>query len=240
MVSKMMTVQACFSLLTERYQARQNLSRAEAMQAYMKYLFPFLGINQPERQLINKEIFPQINAVVDVAFLEEIVVLCWQKPEREYHYFAMDLLSKYVRLLKPHHLNWIIGLAVQHSWWDSIDFFASKMVGKLVLNFPELAEKVEELSVHENKWLRRIAIIHQISFKERTDAKRLFQYCLYNAADTDFFIRKAIGWALREYGKTNPVAVVEFVGNYEELLSNLTKKEALRRINFISLPQNSA
>jgi 3-methyladenine DNA glycosylase AlkD len=200
------------------------------MTAYMRNLFPYFGINRPERELINKEIFPQIKAVASEAFLKEIASLCWQKSEREYHYFALDLLSKHIKLLNAQSLSWLLELAVRHAWWDSIDFLAIKVIGKLVLNFPELAERMEELSVHENKWLRRIAIIHQIPFKKNTDEKKLFQYCLYNASDTDFFIRKAIGWALREYGKTNPTAVVAFVEKYNDLFSNLTKKEALRRI----------
>ena len=225
-----MTSTALISLVEQHYTAHQDEQRASEMSAYMRNLFPFLGIHRPKRDELNKIIFSLVKSEMSKTSLEETALLLFQKQEREYHYFALDLLFKNINLLDESSLNTIEQLASQHSWWDSIDFIATKIVSKLLTKNLLLWERMDELSVHENLWLRRIAIICQIPFKKKTDEKRLFQYCLANSEDKDFFIRKAIGWALRSYSKSNPLAVREFVEKYETIFSNLTKKEALRRI----------
>jgi 3-methyladenine DNA glycosylase AlkD len=225
-----MTITSFVEIIEHHYQAHQNPQRAKEMSAYMRNLFPYLGINRPQRDEINKLLFPLVKQYVNTSFLEEVATLLFQKQEREYHYFALDLLLKYIHHLDENSIHTIEKLALQYSWWDSIDFFATKIVSKLLAKYPALWEKIDEWSVSDELWLRRIAIICQIPFKKKTNEKRLFQYCLYNAQDKDFFIRKAIGWALREYTKTNAVAVIDFVNKYEELFSPLSKKEALRRL----------
>lgn len=226
-----MTTTQFLQIVEQHYTAHQNPEKAVAMAAYMKNWFPFLGINRPQRKEINQSLFTIIKPTVNKDFLEETAFLLFQKKEREYHYFALDLLGKYINHLDENSILNIEKLATQNAWWDSIDFIATKIVSHLLKKYPTLWEKIDEWSVHDHLWLRRIAIICQIPFKKATDTKRLFQYCLYNAPDKDFFIRKAIGWALREYSKTNPVAINEFVAKNEAIFSNLTQKEALKRIN---------
>jgi 3-methyladenine DNA glycosylase AlkD len=225
-----MTSPELIGIVEQHYQANRNPQKASEMSAYMRGLFPYLGIQRPQRDELNKAIFLLAKEGIDRTLLEETALSLFQKPEREYHYFALDLLLKHINLLNSSSLAIIEQIAQQHTWWDSIDFIATKIVSRLIEKYPVLWERIDELSVHENLWLRRMAIICQIPFKKKTDEKRLFQYCLANATDKDFFIRKAIGWALRQYSKTNPMAVKEFVGKYESTLSNLTQKEALRRI----------
>jgi 3-methyladenine DNA glycosylase AlkD len=227
-----MTPQEYIDLVSARYEQVSNPTKAAEMSAYMRNLFPYLGINKPERASIDKTLPPLVKEAVNEDFLEKTVVLCWEKDEREYQYFAIELLQKYFKVLSPNIMSTLTTIAIKKSWWDSIDTLATKIVCKLVAKFPELQETIDEYSVHENLWLRRIAIIYQIPFKKKTDEKRLFQYCLYNAQDKDFFIRKAIGWALRDYTKSNPQAVIDFVSEHEDILSPLSKREALRKIVF--------
>lgn len=228
----MITPQEYVDLVKVRYEAVSKPTKAAEMSAYMRNLFPYLGINKPERTSIDKTLLPLVKEIVSEDFLEKTVILCWEKDEREYQYFAIDLLQKYFSYLSPKIMTTLKMIAMKKSWWDSIDTLATKIVSKLVAKFPELQETIDEYSVHENLWLRRVAIIYQIPFKKKTDEKRLFQYCLYNAQDKDFFIRKAIGWALRDYTRSNPQAVIDFVSKHEDILSPLSKREALRKIIF--------
>ena len=133
-------------------------------------------------------------------------MLLWQLPEREYQYVAICLLHTYSKQASVTTLNVIEQLVTQKSCWDTVDALDS-VVGKMVWQFPEWTQIIERYSRHENFWLRRIAILYQLSYKGKTDSERFFRYCLANAEEKEFFIRKAIGWALREYAKTNPDAV---------------------------------
>lgn len=225
-----MTSQEFVKEVVSHYERGSNPQKAKEMSAYMRNLFLYLGISRPERDKINKPLFLLIKREVNENFLKEVVTAMWQKQEREYHYFALDLLSKFVNCLTPSTLPFLIGLAAQHAWWDSIDYLASKIIGKIILKYPDLRETMDRLITDDNNWLKRIAILHQLSYKQKTDANRLFYYCLTNAENPDFFIRKGIGWALREYAKTNPQAVIDFVEANENTLSNLSKREALRRL----------
>lgn len=115
------------------------------------------------------------------------------------------------------------------SWWDTVDSLAHA-VGALVLAHPELAAEMDRWIADEDLWLRRVALLHQLDFGAQTDARRLFDYCARSAGETDFFARKAIGWALRQYSKTDPDAVCRFVAEHDAVLSPLSKREALRAI----------
>ena len=116
------------------------------------------------------------------------------------------------------------------SWWDTVDTIASHMTGAMVFNYPETATIMDEWIDHENMWIRRTAILHQLNFKDRTDPKRLFDYCKKRMNEPDFFIRKAIGWALRQYSYVDASAVIQFVKTYESELSTLSKSEALKAL----------
>lgn len=198
------------------------------MARYMKDQFPFLGLTKPEFQKLTKPIFAQVKSTADEAWLREVALLLWAMPEREYQYVAVDLLKIHYRKLSASQLTLAEELITQKSWWDSVDALTNYLVGPLALSFPELKRIIDGWSRHENFWLRRSAIIHQLGFKTKTDAQRLFQYCLENADSEEFFIRKGIGWALRQYARTNPQAVYQFVEQYQDKLSALSIREALK------------
>ena len=158
----------------------------------------------------------------------------WALPEREYQYAALGALERHWKLLPDTDLEGLCVLvATERTWWDTIDWCASHIAGGMVQRSQDqadssLAELMDACSVHPNQWLRRIAILHQLRYHERTDAERLFRYALDNALDSSFWIRKALGWALREYAKTNPNAVLEFVERHDGVFSKLTVREALK------------
>jgi 3-methyladenine DNA glycosylase AlkD len=196
------------------------------MSAYLRHQFPCLGINHPRLDaLLQRLPAPEPEVKIDYA------LACWELPEREYHYAALRRLRSGAGHLSPHRLPDLERLIVTKSWWDTVDELATSVVGALVLAHPELVAEMDRWLESENIWLARTAILHQERWKARTDAGRLFAYCLRRAGDREFFIRKAIGWSLRSYAATDPAAVARFVQDHESVLSGLSKREALRGVH---------
>jgi 3-methyladenine DNA glycosylase AlkD len=203
--------------------------KAPVMAAYMKGQFRFLGVPSPERRAAQKPTLAELGDVSGddlLAFAEA----CWNEPERELQYVGADALRKHNGALQPHHLDRLAGLIVHRSWWDTVDSLATHAVGPLVARHHDLARVMDEWIESDDLWLARSAIIHQLSYKESTDTDRLFAYADRRAADTDFFIRKALGWALRQYARTDPTTVRDFVASRADQLSALTKREALKHL----------
>ena len=202
------------------------------MAAYMKHHFAFLGIPMPSRVATLKPIWKTWQPTR--LELLELVKHLWALPEREYQYAALGALERHWKLLEDTDLEGLCALvATEKTWWDTIDWFASNITGAMVQRSRDrddssLAELMDAFSVDPNQWLRRIAILHQLRYHERTDAERLFGYALGNAGDSSFWIRKALGWALREYAKTDQNAVLEFVEQNDGAFSKLTVREALK------------
>lgn len=208
-------------------EAHRNAERANGMAAYMKNHFAFLGVPAPTQQAALRPLWPARSRVT-AAWLREVAHLLFHLPEREYHYAAVAALRRYVKVLEANDLEHLTTLVLEKPWWDTIDAFASHTVGGLVTRFPALLEAMDEMSVHPNLWRRRIAILHQLGFKERTDWDRLCRYALENASHESFWIRKALGWAFREYARTDPNAVLTFFEQHGESFSGLTRREALK------------
>lgn len=197
------------------------------MRAYMRDQFAFLGLKRAERDALDREVLAGIPKPTE-RDLVAVARACWKRPEREYQYFAQNYLRKHAKLLTG--LDVLEELITHKSWWDTVDELAANVVGPIVAGHPELKKTMDAWSKSENLWLARTAILHQLKYKERTDAARLFKYCRARATEKDFFVRKAIGWALRVYAATDPDAVAKFVEANEERLSGLSKREALRGV----------
>ncbi|SFT25011.1 3-methyladenine DNA glycosylase AlkD [Paenibacillus sp. BC26] len=201
---------------------------AGPMTAYMRDLFPFLGIRTPERAAVTKQ-FMKEHGVPSGAELERVARELWALPEREFHYTAMILLEKRKKDLTIDQIGFIEHLITTHSWWDTVDLIASHLVGAMFTRYPELAPTyTEKWIASDNLWLRRTAILFQLGYKGRTDAELLFSLIRRTAHEDEFFIRKAIGWALREYAKTDAAAVQQFVA--DTALSPLSVREALKHV----------
>ncbi|MER5888445.1 DNA alkylation repair protein [Streptomyces sp. NPDC001941] len=215
--------------LTAAYPPAGNPFRAQEMVAYMKGAAPFLGIRTPERRALSRAVLEGTARPAE-ADCAAIALRCFALPEREYHYFAVDYLRRHVGRCSSGFLPVARALVRTVSWWDTVDLLAAHVVGGLVRADPALAERMDEWIGDEDLWTARTALLHQLRFKADTDTGRLFGYCLRRADHPDFFVRKAIGWSLREYAKTDPAEVRAFVTRNEARLSPLSVREALKNL----------
>lgn len=215
--------------LTATYPTAADPVRAAQAQAYMKNIAPFLGLPAPQRRDLSRTVLAG-TARPDEADCAAIAVRCWALPEREYAYFAVDYLSRHVRCLSSGFLPVARHLVTTVSWWDTVDALASHVVGGLVAADPRLRTEMDAWIGDADLWVARTALLHQLRHKDATDAERLFAYCLRQCGHPDFFIRKAIGWCLREYAKTDAQAVRAFVERERGRLAPLSVREALKNL----------
>lgn len=208
------------------FRAAANPEKAVAMSKYMRNQFPFLGIQTPERKKLSRGFCKTIDkTMVDWDF----VFRCWRAPEREFQYLAMDYLIWQKAILQPADISKLREIAVQKSWWDTIDGL-DLIIGDIALRYPELNETLLNWSQDENFWLRRIAIDHQLTRKEKTNTQLLEQIIINNLGQTEFFINKAIGWSLRNYSKTDPDWVRCFIERHRAGMAPLSIREASKYI----------
>ncbi|MFE7776967.1 DNA alkylation repair protein [Streptomyces sp. NPDC057445] len=215
--------------LTAGYAAAADPVRAAEAAAYMKNIAPFLGIRTPDRRALSRTVL-QGTPRPDEADCTAVALRCWELPEREYHYFAADYLRRYAGRCSSGFLPVVRHLLTTVSWWDTVDTLAAHVVGPLVAADPELVPVMDEWIEDDNLWIARTALLHQLRYKDATDTERLFRFCLRQCGHTDFFIRKAIGWSLREYAKTDPDAVRAFVDGARDRLAPLSVREALKNL----------
>ena len=211
--------------LDARLELAAHIGNATPMKKYMKNHFEFYGIKSPERKKIVSQ-FKKDFGLLEADEIEDFVHLCWDNPHRELQYACMELISK-EKNINPERLELYEWMVLNKSWWDSVDFIAPTLMGKLFKLYPDLiAENTNAYVNSKALWLQRSALIFQLRYRENTDLRLLFQYGERLAEHPDFFIRKAIGWSLRQAGKFFPDDIREFVAN--TTLSKLSEKEALR------------
>ncbi len=214
-------------VLRRDLEAVADPTSAPAMAAYMKHRFEFMGITSAKRRLATKPTMARARRASGdelTAFARD----CWNEPEREFQYVGADALNANVARLESRHLDELEELITTRSWWDTVDGLAAWSVGGLVRADHTLVTAMDRWIGGDDIWLARSAILHQLRWGADTDADRLFEYSLRRAGDTEFFIRKAIGWALRQYARTDPDAVRAFVERHE--FSGLTRREALKHL----------
>ncbi|HXF28518.1 MAG TPA: DNA alkylation repair protein, partial [Chlamydiales bacterium] len=189
----------------------------------------FLGIAKPDREKIEKAVF-QKYPVAHSKELEKLLFTLWEKEEREFHYAAISLAKRAFKIWDPTLLQAFETLIRSQSWWDSVDAIASNLVGALLLQFPQLVTTCDHWVDDDDLWMRRTSLIFQLQFKEKTDEERLFGNCKKLMHEKEFFIRKAIGWALRQYSKTNPEKVRLFIEMHRKQLSPLSVREGSKYV----------
>ena len=203
----------------------RDAARALPMQAYMKHHFPFLGIPTPARRAACLPLLRTLREA-DAETLLTFAQALWAMPEREYQYVAIDLLAKYEKKLSLTALPSLLALVQEKSWWDSVDGLAG-VVGDVVRRSPEAGQGLMDDALHHpNLWVRRVVMLHQLGWRASADPQRLFRYVLHLAPEKDFFIRKAIGWALRDYARHDPQAVKAFLAEHGAQLAPLSVREA--------------
>ncbi len=216
-----------------RLRAHRDPARAIAMKAYLRDQFAFFGVMKDVRTPLEREAIAEVlgRARPSETDLAAIARLCWARPQREFQYFALGLLRRHVpKVASASFLSVAHELILARSWWDTVDELAAHVVGPLVSTFPTLVVDMDRWAASKEMWLARASILHQLRYRERTDAGRLFRACSERAGEKDFFYRKAIGWALRTYAATDADAVASFVEAHRTKLSPLSIKEALRGV----------
>lgn len=207
-------------------EAHADPEQAAPMAKYMRGQFPFLGIKTPRRKKLFKE-FLKEHGQSDVAEIDQVLRELWQLPEREYQYCGVSLLRRMQKKLPPEFVTTLKHLIVTKSWWDTVDALAAHPVGTHFARYPQVREAtLPRWRAADNFWLRRTTLLFQLNYKDETDRDLLFALCRENANSDEFFIQKAIGWALRQYSKTNATAVIAFVE--ETPLPVLSQREALK------------
>ncbi|KJK59601.1 DNA alkylation repair protein [Saccharothrix sp. ST-888] len=201
--------------------------QAVRMSAYMRDQFRFLGLPAPVRRTLSRAALDGTPRPAE-ADCAALALACWDLPEREFQYVATDYLARYADRCSADFLPTVRQLISTRSWWDTVDPLAVHVVGPLVAAHPALRTEMDAWIRSDSLWIARSALLHQLRHRARTDADRLFGYCTLRSGDSDFFIRKAIGWALREYGKTDPAAVRRYVG--QSSLAPLSAREALKNL----------
>jgi len=206
--------------------AAADPQQALQMARYMRDQFAFYGIKSPQRREILRSFLKEYGAPA-IGDASEVVRALWELPEREQQYNALDILIRLQKKLQPDFLPTLKWLITTKSWWDTVDGLASNVSGTIFANFPETgATAVQQWRSVDNIWLRRTTLLHQLKYKDKTNVPLLFSLIEENLYDDEFFIQKAIGWALREYSKTDETAVREFVAQTN--LSPLAHREALK------------
>lgn len=215
--------------IKQSFEDNEDVAYGQKQSDYLKNNFPCYGIQTQARREILKNCVSTYKEEIKSNFRN----ICWelyQFPHREMHQVAIDIFIKEIK--KNYQIEDIIlieKLIITNSWWDSVDTLAKYAVGGYLLAFPEKTYSIiEKFSNSENMWLNRTAIIFQLGYKQKTNFELLVSECEKHKHSNEFFIQKAIGWALREYGSVNPKAILEYVNSTN--LKPLSKKEAIRKI----------
>lgn len=209
------------------FEQQENKEKSIEMSKYMRNLFNFYGIQTPKRKSIYKDFLKKEKKLkqIDWKFLDK----CYQDEHREFQYLVYDYLIALNEFLTYNDIPKIEKYIKNKQWWDTIDFF-DQVIGKIGLRDNKVDDLMLEWSKDKDFWIRRIAIDHQLGRKEKTNTELLEKIIINNFGSDEFFINKAIGWALRDYSKTNPEWVKDFINKYKSKMDKLSIKEASKYI----------
>ena len=223
-------IQGAVTMVQFELSSKADPEKAKGMQAYMKTEMPFYGVQKPGRAQILRRLKGEHAPDTHGDYIALSAAL-WELPHREEKYLAQGVATACPRFIIPESLPLYHRFIVEGAWWDFVDETATHMIRELVLDYPaEIWPLVERWNADQDMWLRRTSILCQIGAKGRTDANRLFRFCEARMDEEEFFIRKAIGWALREHARTDPQAVADFVVRHRGHMSGLSYREATKHI----------
>ena len=218
-------------MAAEELTKRSDAEKAAGMAAYMKTDMPFYGVQKKGRTEVFRIIKREI-PIPDNSTYRAAIEALWAQPHREEKYLAIAIAKSYRDFLTITNLDLYRRLIVEGAWWDFVDEVAIHCVGLVYLNErKETAPTIEAWIDDEVMWLRRTSLISPIKHKAETDYTMLFDHCRRRAHETEFFIRKAIGWTLREYAKTDPDRVRSFLLAHRGEWSGLTFREASKHLD---------
>lgn len=212
--------------LRDRLATQADAARAAAMSAYMRGQFAFLGVPTPLRRSLARSWI----AEVPPSLALEVAEVLWHAEEREAQYAACDLLAGHVRALPPGCAGRLAALVCARSWWDTVDPLASNVFGSMARRDASTLAAIDGYVNHAEMWLRRVALLYQLQYKTATDLARLQAALDANLPHPDFFIRKAMGWALRQYARTDPEWVRIYLRSRGDRVPPLTRREAAKHL----------
>ena len=213
--------------LESEFAKQANAENAVHQKAYMRNQFEFFGLTSPVRREIQKPFLSKEKRPAK-AELAQTVKLLWAKPQREFQYFAMMLAEKYAKSYCKEDILLFEWMITHKSWWDTIDFIAPHLAGNFFTLFPEKRNTiVDEWLNSGNIWLQRSSLLFQLFYKNSLDTDFLVHVINHLLGSNEFFINKAIGWILRQYSKTNPRWVMDYVAHTPRL-HPLSKREAMK------------
>lgn len=219
---------ALIANVIDAYGRKGNPDIAAGQKKYLLNQFEFFGLKAPARRAIQRPFLAKQN-LPPKEILDSIIKKLWAEKERELHYFGMDLVARYSKKPDKKDIALYECMATHHSWWDTVDFIAVNLIGEYFRAYPEeINLYVDKWLDSGNMWLQRCAILFQLKYKEKLDVHLLSGTISPLLGSKEFFINKAIGWILREYSKTNPDWVTQYVDMTP--LPNLSRKEALKHI----------
>ena len=208
------------------FSQHKDPKQAVPMKRYMRDQFEYLGIKSPEMGSLMKQHIRD-HGLPPLSELDPILRELWALPQREFQYVATSLLEKFEKQLPPDFIDTLEYLLITKSWWDTVDAIATGAVGVHFKRYPEVCKKyLAKWRRSKNFWLRRCAILFQLGYKKDTDFALLCDIIRENLGSKEFFINKAIGWALRQYSRVDPQGVRQFVA--ETPLNPLSAREALK------------
>lgn len=215
--------------LIKEFEKNKNLEYSQKQKKYLRDKFEFLGISKEIRSKLEKEYILSLNNKSAADLIKEITLL-HNCEFREYMYTGQSIALKYFKKLEYKHIKKMMQLTLINSWWENTDGYNAIIKRWLSINQEYLVHFISDYYKSTNIWIRRESIICQLGFKEKTNFDELKRVILYNIKDKEFFIQKAIGWSLRDYSKTNPQLVLEFITKHKDSLSRLAIREGSKYI----------
>lgn len=216
--------------LTQRFLENADPEKAQQMSKYMRNLCPFFGIPATVSRPLMKD-FLKSHGLPGNDIFNDVMKTLWQLDQREYQYAAMLLMEKAMKKAEKERIRLYEWAIQEKSWWDTVDYLSGMMVGWHMRMYPDLVQPFTRQWMDSgNIWLQRSALLFQLKYKKETDTSLISDYIEELKGSREFFIRKAIGWILREYSKTNPAWVEQFISENHDL-SGLSKREGMKVIN---------
>ncbi|MDP8240542.1 MAG: DNA alkylation repair protein [Candidatus Hatepunaea meridiana] len=225
-----MSIHPLITEIRSAYRSAANAENALAMRNYMKSEMLFHGVKSAMRKEINSIVFRKFK-IISFAEYECVIRELWATEYREERYSAISFARKHKKFQTLDALPIYRMMIETGAWWDFVDEIAAHLIGNMLQTFPaEMKEELKRWIKDDNLWIRRTAILAQLRFKKDTDHEMLFDFCRQCLDEKTFWIRKAIGWALRQYSKDEPDRVREFFNKYRDRMSTVTLKEVVKYI----------
>lgn len=215
------------SLLTE-LRVIADPEKAKLQEAYMKNKMSFLGVSAGDVKQISTKLFKSFKPEDNIEYRHLIIHIFSNAQYREEWYAVLRYCTRFKKYITVENIDIYMDLILKSQWWDIVDGIATNLMGPALLDNAKKESLLMSWVKHPNMWVRRTSLLTQLKYKNHTDFKLLARLISFTMDEKEFFIRKAIGWALRQYSYTNPEAVLGLIGSSTYRLSHLSKRESLK------------